>query len=376
MSTGTFIDRAQRLDGVPEGARVVVAMSGGVDSSLCAALCVRAGYEVIGMTLQLYDHGEAIRRSGACCAGSDIHDARRVAEGLGIPHYVLDYESLFRETVMDEFADSYLAGATPVPCIRCNERVKFRDMLATAKDLGAAALVTGHYVRRAHGQGGAQLHAAADPGRDQSYFLFTTTQEQLDFLRFPLGCAPDKAVVRDAAQLLGLQVAQKPDSQDICFVPDGRYTDVIERLRPDAAEPGDIVDTRGKVLGRHRGIIHYTVGQRRGLGISQEEPLYVLRLEAENRQVIVGPQADLGCDRFAVREVNWLGREVPGAAGLPVSARIRSTRPPAPARLFSDGENYRVELDAPEEGVAPGQACVFYDGDRVLGGGWIERREV
>jgi tRNA-specific 2-thiouridylase len=375
MSTEAFIERAQQLDGVPKGARVVVAMSGGVDSSLCAALCARAGYDVVGMTLQLYDHGAAVKRSGACCAGSDIHDARRVAESLSIPHYVLDYESLFKETVIDDFADSYLAGATPVPCIRCNERVKFRDMLSTAQDLGADALVTGHYVRRRAGAQGAELLSAADPGRDQSYFLFTTTQAQLEFLRFPLGDAPNKDVVRDAATQFGLEVAQKPDSQDICFVPNGRYADVIERLRPDAAEAGDIVDMAGNIVGRHEGIIHYTVGQRRGLGISHEEPLYVVRLDAAKRRVVVGPREALGCDRFPVEEVNWLEHETPDRAGVPVMARVRSTRPPAPARVYGDQGRYWVELETPERGVAPGQACVFYDGERVLGGGWIARPE-
>jgi len=362
------------LDGVEPGGRVVVAMSGGVDSSVCAALCQRAGYDVVGITLQLYDHGQAVRRPGACCAGVDIYDARRVAETIGMPHYVLNYEDRFREAVVDDFVDSYLSGATPVPCIRCNETVKFRDLLDTARDLDAAALVTGHYVRRIAGPDGPELHRAVDDGRDQSYFLFSTTAEQLAALRFPLGGLTGKDVTRALASALALPVAAKPDSQDICFVPDGRYTDVIERLRPGAAEPGDIVDRVGNVLGRHDGIIHFTVGQRRGLGLGQSEPLYVLRLDPDTRQVVVGPRAALARRRIAIGQVNWLGPR-PGHDGLRVAARIRSTRPPMPATVFEDGDaGFCVDLDAAEEGVSPGQACVIYDGSRVLGGGWIERQ--
>lgn len=375
------------LDGVAPGGRVVVAMSGGVDSSVCAALCQAAGYETVGVTLQLYDHGQALARAGACCAGADIRDARTVAERLGIAHFVLDYESRFRESVIDDFVDTYLAGATPIPCVRCNQTVKFTDLLATARDLGAEALVTGHYVRRVAGPGGAELHAAADPARDQSYFLFATTQAQLDYLRFPLGGLADKDETRALARRFGLQVSEKPDSQDICFVPQGRYVDVIERLRPGAGEPGEIVHRDGRVLGRHEGLIHYTVGQRRGLGLSGGEPLYVLRLEPESRRLIVGPRAALGRRHLLVREVNWLGGApgdaAPGdaaagdaAAGAALEARvrIRSARPPAPALLHRRADDtVHVELAAPEAGVAPGQACVFYAGERVLGGGWIAR---
>jgi tRNA-specific 2-thiouridylase len=357
--------------------RVVVAMSGGVDSSVVAAMLAEGGHDVVGVTLQLYDHGAALARKGACCAGRDIHDARRVAEAIGIPHYVLDYESRFRESVIDAFADAYLAGATPVPCIRCNERVKFRDLLETAKDLGAEFMATGHYVRRVDGPAGPELHRAADPARDQSYFLFATTREQLGFLRFPLGGLASKAETRALAARYGLAVADKPDSQDICFVPHGSYAAVIEKLRPGAAEPGDIVDLAGRVLGRHEGVIRYTVGQRRGLGLGGGEPLFVVRLDAEARRVVVGPRAALARRTVPVAEVNWLGdgrfEEAP-AEGWEVEARVRSTRPPKPARVHPEGpDRARVELLAPEEGVAPGQACVFYapDSSRVLGGGWI-----
>jgi len=361
------------LDGVPAGARVVVAMSGGVDSSAVAALALEAGYRPVGITLQLYDQGKAAGRKGACCAGADIRDARAVAEKLGIPHYVLDYEALFRRQVVDDFADSYLAGETPVPCVRCNQRVKFADLLESARDLGAAALLTGHYARRLAGPAGAELHAAVDPARDQSYFLFATTQAQLDFLRFPLGSAPDKRETRAAAARFGLPVAQKPDSQDICFVPTGDYRAVLARLRPEADRPGEIVDAAGRMLGRHDGTWRFTVGQRRGLGVAGVEPLYVLRVEPESARVVVGPRAALAVPAVELREPNWLAGPPP-AAGLRAAARIRSTRPPVPATVLPDREgSLRVVFDAPEEAAAPGQACVLYAGSRVLGGGWIAR---
>ncbi len=353
--------------------RVVVAMSGGVDSSVTAALMKQAGHDVIGVTLQLYDHGVAVAKAGACCAGRDIHDARRVAEALDIPHYVLDYESRFREAVMEEFADSYLAGATPIPCVRCNQTVKFRDLLATARDLGAEVMATGHYVRRIEGPAGPELHRGADPARDQSYFLFATTREQLDFLRFPLGDMP-KDRVRALAAELGLAVAAKPDSQDICFVPQGRYTQVIERLRPGAAEPGEIVDLQGRVVGRHDGIIHFTIGQRRGLGGGGPEPLYVLKLDALRRRVIVGPRGALQCAGFEMDEVNWLGPDLAPGEEIAAAIKVRSSRTPSPVRVRLDsGGRAHVTFVTPEEGVAPGQAGVVYDGDRVLGGGFIRR---
>ncbi len=363
----------------PADTRVLVAMSGGVDSSVVAAMLADQGYEVIGVTLQLYDHGAALARSGACCAGRDILDARRVAERIGFPHYVLDYEDRFRASVIDEFANSYLAGATPVPCIRCNQRVKFVDLLETARDLGADCMATGHYVHRNSTPLGAQLHRAADPDRDQSYFLFSTTRQQLEYLRFPLGNLRSKFDTRALAERYGLAVADKPDSQDICFVPNGSYASVIERLRPGAVEPGDIVHVDGRMLGRHKGVIHYTVGQRRGLGISSGEPLFVVRLDAMSRQVIVGPRQSLARRSILVGEVNWLGDgpidDAP-AGGWEIGARVRSTRRPKPARLHPAGcGRVRVELLDAEEGVAPGQACVFYapEGSRVLGGGWILR---
>ncbi len=362
----------------PRDIRVVAAMSGGVDSSVVAAMLAREGYDVVGVTLQLYDHGAAVNKPGACCAGQDIHDARRVADALGFPHYVLDYESRFREAVMDDFADTYLAGATPIPCVRCNQTVKFKDLKRVAEDLGADCLVTGHYVQRIEGEIGAELHRAADAHRDQSYFLFATTRAQLDFLRFPLGGMP-KPAVRELAAELGLRVAEKPDSQDICFVPNGKYQDVVEKLRPGAIEPGEIVHVDGRVMGAHSGVINFTVGQRRGLGVATGEPLFVVKLDAENKRVIVGPREALGVSRIALKDVNWIGEPVAtedALDGREILVRVRSTRPPVAARL-SIGAGWSVLLGAPEEGVAPGQAAVFYDKDsaRVLGGGWIASTE-
>ena len=378
-----MLDTPPRLNSLglpkaPADTRVVVAMSGGVDSSVVAAMLAEEGYDVVGVTLQLYDHGAALAKKGACCAGRDIHDARRVAEAMGFPHYVLDYENAFREAVIDEFADAYLAGATPVPCIRCNERVKFRDLLQTARELEADCMATGHYIRRRLGAAGPELHMAADPARDQSYFLFSTTAEQLAYLRFPLGHLASKAETRALAARYGLPVADKPDSQDICFVPNGDYAAVIEKLRPGAADPGEIVDLDGNVLGTHRGVIHYTIGQRRGLGIGGlGDPLYVVKLDPGARRVIVGPKAALATRVVPVREINWLGdAPLDSRPEWPVAVRVRSTRPPREAviRPLSATEA-EVELFAPEEGVSPGQACVFYEGGgtRILGGGWIWR---
>jgi tRNA-uridine 2-sulfurtransferase len=372
--------------------RVVVAMSGGVDSSVTAALVAEAGYDVVGITLQLYDHGEALRRKGACCAGVDIHDAREVADRIGIPHYVLDYESRFREAVMDDFADSYLRGETPIPCVRCNQTVKFRDLLSTARDLGAAALCTGHYVRRVEGAKGFELHRGIDTGKDQSYFLFATTPTQLDFLRFPLG-GMSKEETRAHAHRLGLEVADKPDSQDICFVPNGRYGDVVRRLRPGAVDPGEIVHLDGTVLGQHEGVIDFTVGQRKGLGIGgrgdagregDTEPLYVVKVDPAKRQVVVGPRRALGRDLVQVSEVNWLGppggytggHEGAMADPMRIMVRLRSTQEPVPASLSLTPGSGAAEiwLDNPEQGISPGQAAVFHtpgDGARILGGGWI-----
>lgn len=352
----------------PADTRVVVAMSGGVDSSVVAAMLKEEGYDVVGVTLQLYDHGAALAKKGACCAGQDIHDARRVAEAMGFPHYVLDYENMFREAVIEEFADAYLAGATPVPCIRCNERVKFKDLLATAKDLDADCMATGHYIQRKLGANGPELHCAADPNRDQSYFLFSTTQEQLAFLRFPLGHLPSKAETRALAARYGLSVADKPDSQDICFVPDGDYAKVVRKLHPDADADGEIVHLDGRVLGRHKGLIHYTVGQRKGLEIGgQPEPLYVVKIDAPRRCVIVGPREALAVDAARLTDINWLGGDFSGPEPISVQAKVRSLAKPVPARL--DGDS--LLFDRPEYGVAPGQAAVLYDGDRVLGGGWL-----
>jgi tRNA-specific 2-thiouridylase len=367
------------VEGAPAATRVVVAMSGGVDSSVTAALLRAEGYDVIGATLQLYDHGAAIHRKGACCAGQDIHDARAVAARIGIPHYVLDYEERFREAVIDRFAESYLAGETPVPCVECNQSIKFRDLLATARELGARVLATGHYVAsRALPGGRRALYRARDAERDQSYFLFATTPEQLDLLRFPLG-ERTKAETRALARRFGLAVADKHDSQDICFVPTGRYTDVIERLRPGAPEPGDIVDLDGRVLGRHEGIIHFTVGQRRGLGVAAGHPLYVVRLDAAKRRVVVGPREALRTSRIRLRDVNWIGGGTVDhalcAGWHEVFVKVRSTRPPQPAWLSRGRDGIEVDLIAGEDGVSPGQACVFYDAPegqaRVLGGGII-----
>ncbi|MEL7515814.1 MAG: tRNA 2-thiouridine(34) synthase MnmA [Pseudomonadota bacterium] len=366
------------FDKPPSETRVVVAMSGGVDSSVVAAQLAEEGYDVVGVTLQLYDHGAALAKKGACCAGRDIHDARRVAETIGFPHYVLDYENIFRDAVIDEFADSYLGGATPVPCIRCNERVKFKDLLATAKDLDADCMATGHYVQRKVGDRAAELHCAADAARDQSYFLFSTTPEQLDYLRFPLGHLPSKKETRALAARYGLPVADKPDSQDICFVPNGDYASVIRKLRPEAAAPGDIVDVEGRVLGKHDGVVNYTIGQRRGLGIGGlADPLYVIKLDPDARQVVVGPRDLLATRTVPVREINWLGdAPLASRAEWEVAVKVRSTRPPTDAiiRPVSETEAL-VELTVAEEGVSPGQACVFYDREttRIYGGGWIHK---
>ena len=367
------------LDSKPQDTRVVVAMSGGVDSSVTAALLQAEGYEVIGVTLQLYDHGAAMHRKGACCAGQDIHDARAVAERIGIPHYVLDYESRFKEAVIERFADSYAAGETPVPCVACNQSVKFHDLLHTARELGAQVLATGHYVAsRALPDGGRALYRAREEERDQSYFLFATTREQLELVRFPLG-DKSKVETRELARRFGLSVADKHDSQDICFVPSGHYAEVIERLRPGVSEAGEIVDLGGRILGRHPGIIHFTVGQRRGLGIATGEPLYVVRIEAATRRVVVGPREALRTRRIKLRDLNWLGDGLPAEASgerIELFVKVRSTRAPRPAWLALGGTEPVVDLVEGEDGVSPGQACVFYDAAegqaRVLGGGFIQ----
>jgi len=356
----------------PRETRVVAAMSGGVDSSVVAALLKEEGYDVVGITLQLYDHGAVVKKKGACCAGTDIHDAKRVAERLGIPHYVLDYEERFRKAVMEDFAESYARGETPIPCVRCNERVKFGDLLDLAKDLGADALATGHYVRRVMGESGPELHRAVDDARDQSYFLFATTPAQLEMLRFPLGDRP-KSETRAIAASLDLAVAGKPDSQDICFVPEGNYASIVQKLKPEAVTPGEIVDVSGQVLGRHDGIIHFTVGQRKGLGLSgNADPLFVLSLDAARARVVVGPREALRTRKITLAHVNWLAEVADTCA-----VKVRSMRAPVAARIARKGAGAEVELLGFEEGVAPGQACVFYEenGTRVLGGGWIVSAE-
>ena len=369
------------LPGKIKDTRVVVAMSGGVDSSVVAGIVKSQGYDVVGVTLQLYDHGEATHRKGACCAGQDIHDARKVAQQLNFPHYVLDYESRFKEKVIDSFAASYIAGETPIPCVACNQTVKFYDLLETAKSLGADALATGHYIRTKEINGKQAMFRPIDTERDQSYFLFATTQEQLEFLRFPLGDMT-KNETREVAREMGLHIAEKSDSQDICFVPQGKYSDIIKRLQPDAVESGEIVHVDGRILGQHDGIIHYTVGQRRGIGVSTGEPIYVIKLDSENNRVIVGPHDALLIRNLYLRDINWIGPIELSAipeTGLELFVKVRSTRPPIPATLFYDQNESKIELIDGEHGISPGQACVFYENgetsSQVFGGGWIEHTE-
>lgn len=368
------------IDKDPKDTRVVVAMSGGVDSSVAAALLHEQGYDVVGVTLKLYDMGDKVASSKTCCAGQDIYDAKRVAEARGFPHYVLDYESNFKDSVIDDFADSYLRGETPIPCVKCNQTVKFRDLLEVAKDLGADCMATGHYIeRRVNEAGVAELHRAHDHGKDQSYFLFATTQEQLDFLRFPLG-GWSKDVTREHAERLGLLTADKPDSQDICFVPHGDYTKVVKNIRPEAENPGDIVHIDGRILGQHKGIIHYTIGQRRGIGIGggvneNNEPFYVIRLDPQNNQVIVGSKDDLARNVIHVADCNWLEHDIP-EEGMDVDLKFRSVMKPVPARVRrANGKGAQIELSQAQFGISPGQAAVFYDKGRVLGGGWITGTE-
>jgi tRNA-specific 2-thiouridylase len=359
---------------LPPGARIVVAMSGGVDSSVVAALLAQQGYEVIGATLRLYDDGALKGKAGSCCAGADIADARAVAGKLGVPHYVLDYESRFQTGVIDDFADSYIRGETPIPCVRCNQKVKFGDLLDMARTLGADALATGHYAKRVTGPGGPELHRGADLSRDQSYFLFATTADQLSFLRFPLGSLP-KSEVRRLAQHYDLKVADKPDSQDICFVPNGSYASVVQKLRPESVRPGKIVDLEGRPVGDHQGIIHFTIGQRRGLGVAGGEPLYVVALDPTQDRVVIGPKAALARDRVHLSEMNWL---VPIKSGdiLTAEVKLRSAQPLAAGTVTALPDGLAtVDLNGAQFGVAPGQACVIYQGDRVIGGGWIQSAE-
>ena len=363
----------------PEDTRVVVAMSGGVDSSVTAALLHEEGYDVIGVTLQLYDYGQAVERKGTCCAGQDIYDAKKVADELGFPHYVLDYEDNFKDSVINDFVDSYMEGYTPIPCVRCNQTVKFRDLFKVARDLGADCMATGHYIQRIENPetGQAELHRAVDHTKDQSYFLFATTQEQLDFLRFPLG-GWTKDVTRQHAERFGLVNANKPDSQDICFVPNGDYASVVKKIKPEAEQHGDIVDLDGNVIGQHKGVIHYTIGQRKGLGIGggvneDNSPFYVVRIDPEANQVIVGAKEDLAQNTIPLEDTNWLINL--NNEPRQVQVKLRSVMQPTSATLISENGYARLVLDTPQYGIAPGQAAVIYDGDRVIGGGWISKRE-